>query len=104
MLGHLALAFLTLVLGRVLLRSWSAGALAATAWALSREITQAEYRWIERFGEGLRANMPWWGGLDPAVWSRFGPWLDWLVPAAAAVLIARLAERRSTPPHQRRDE
>jgi hypothetical protein len=29
------------------LHSWAAGAAAAVAWAVSREITQAEYRWIE---------------------------------------------------------
>ena len=25
-----------------------------------RELAQAEYRWIEQFGAGVRANMPWW--------------------------------------------
>ena len=54
----------------------------------SREITQAEYRWIEHFGHGLRANMPWWGGLDPQVWQHADPWLDWLVPLIATVLLA----------------
>jgi hypothetical protein len=33
-----------------------------------REVTQAEYRWIEKFGEGRRINMPWYGGFSPAAW------------------------------------
>lgn len=33
-----------------------------------REHAQAEYRWIERFGHGLRANMPWDGGFRTVVW------------------------------------
>lgn len=71
-----------------LCRSWLAGALAASAWFISREITQAEYRWIEAFGGGLRRNMPWWGGFDYRVWQSADPWLDWLVPSAAAIGLA----------------
>ena len=94
MLAHLALAVAIQLLGRLALRSWWAGALAASAWAIAREITQAEYRWIERFGDGLRANMPWWGGLDPAVWGKLDPWFDWSLPTFCVFLIALLAERR----------
>jgi len=65
-----------------------AGACAAIAWAVAREVTQAEYRWIERFGGGLRANMPPWGGFDPAVWGKVDPWLDWLGPAVAVIAVA----------------
>lgn len=50
----------------LILRSWGSDAAAASAWVISREITQAEYRWIEQFGGGLRANLPWWGGFDLA--------------------------------------
>jgi hypothetical protein len=69
-------------------RSWFAGAAAASAWAISREITQAEYRWIEQFGGGLRANMPWWGGLDPSVWPKPDQWLDWIIPTAVTFALA----------------
>jgi hypothetical protein len=71
-----------------LTRSHWAGACAAIAWAVAREVTQAEYRWIERFGGGLRANMPWWGGLDGRVWAKADPWLDWLAPAVAVIAVA----------------
>ena len=57
---------------------WLGGALACTWW-LAREHTQAEYRWIERFGHGKRANLPWWGGFDPRIWDAASV-LDWLVP------------------------
>ena len=95
MVGHIILAVLTQLAGRGLFRSWAAGAAAACAWAVSREITQAEYRWIEHYGGGLRANMPWWGGLDPKVWQNVDPWLDWAVPSLTVVAIAVLAERAS---------
>jgi len=44
------------------------GFLAGCAVCLMREITQQEYRWIERFGAGRRANMPVLAGL------RFWEW------------------------------
>lgn len=87
MLSHIAVALLIQFVGRVTHKSWSAGAFAAASWAISREITQAEYRWIEAFGGGHRANMPWWGGLDAAVWNKVDPWLDWMVPCALVTVI-----------------
>jgi hypothetical protein len=95
MVEHLVLAFLIQLLVRLLLGSWSAGALAACAWAISREITQAEYRWIELYGSGLRANMPWWGGLDLRVWGRPDPWLDWILPSVAVWAVASYARWRA---------
>ena len=56
------------------------GAAAGSLAFLMREITQAEYRWIEQFGDGKRANMPLLGGLDKRVWT-FKSLLDWIVPA-----------------------
>ena len=87
-LAHLVLAVMLQLLVVSLCKSWMAGALVASAWAISREITQAEYRWIELYGRGLRANMPWWGGLDLRVWQRLDPWLDWLLPTILVLAIA----------------
>jgi hypothetical protein len=94
-LGHLILAALMQLLVVGLCANWLAGALAASAWAISREITQAEYRWIEQFGGGLRANMPWWSGFDLRVWQRLDPWLDWLLPTLLVATLALIARRRS---------
>lgn len=94
MLGHLALALAMQLAIALPTRNWWAGAAAASAWAIAREITQAEYRWIERFGEGLRANMPWWGGFDARVWTTADQWLDWTVPTAAVIAVAWLVGRR----------
>jgi hypothetical protein len=94
MIQHIAVALLTQAAVALPLRSWAAGAAAATAWAISREVTQAEYRWIEQFGAGRRANMPWWGGFDPAVWQRADPWLDWIVPTLAVTGVALAMNRR----------
>ena len=75
-------------------RSWWSGALVASAWAVSRELTQAEYRWIEWFGDGRRANMAWWGGFDLRVWPKADQWLDWIAPTLLVIAIAWWMERR----------
>lgn len=59
------------------------GGIAACVWWAAREHTQAEYRWIVLYGDGLRSNMPWWGGFDPRVWRKTDPWLDMLLPVVA---------------------
>ena len=100
MLKHILLAIMLQLAVFTLLRSWWAGAIAAAAWSISREITQAEYRWIEQFGSGLRANMPWWGGFDLRVWHRLDPWLDWAVPCLTVVAIALIAGWRADSPVQ----
>ena len=97
MVEHIVLAMAIQAAGLLLLRSWWAGAFAACAWAISREITQAEYRWIEQFGAGLRQNMPWWGGFDLRVWQRPDPWLDWLVPCLTVGTIALIASWKKSP-------
>ncbi|MNR58175.1 hypothetical protein D3C85_1791080 [compost metagenome] len=68
--------------------NWWIGAALACTWWLAREHTQAEYRWIEQFGQGLRAHMPWWGGFDPRAWTM-GSALDLAAPIAvcAAILL-----------------
>ena len=88
MIGHIVLAILLQLATFLLWRSWGAGAAVASAWAIAREVTQAEYRWIEHLGHGLRANMPWWGGFDIRVWQHPDPWLDWMAPSAVTVGIA----------------
>ena len=92
MIDHIVLALLIQLIIRAILRNWWAGAASSIAWAVSREITQAEYRWIEHYGAHLRANMPWWGGLDPRVWQYADPWLDWIVPSIAVIAVAAVAQ------------
>ena len=95
MIGHIILALALMGIVRLLSRSWIGGAAAASTWAIAREITQAEYRWIEAYGSGLRRNMPWWGGLDLRVWQHADPWLDWIVPTVVAIALAVVLDRRS---------
>lgn len=71
---------------------WWLGAFAASMFFIGREITQAEYRWIAVFGHGRRANMPWWGCFDPAVWNLKSVG-DILLPVIATVLLAFLITR-----------
>ena len=61
---------------------WLSGGIAACIWFIAREHTQAEYRWIEKFGNGLRKNMPQWGGFDYRVWNTASA-LDFIAPVIA---------------------
>lgn len=90
MLEHIAIALLIQIAAVLVVRDWFAGAAVASAWTISRELTQAEYRWIELYGGGLRANMPWWGGLDSRVW-HFDALLDWVLPCAVVIAAAMAA-------------
>ena len=64
---------------------WLGGALAVGIFA-GREHAQAEYRWIERYGSDLRANMPWHGGFQGRVWSAKSL-VDFLLPFTAVCVI-----------------
>lgn len=86
--SHPAIALAMLVTIGILTANWWAGAAFGTAFFIGRETTQAEYRWIEKYGQGKRSNMPFWGGFDPRVWNTFKPWLDWLLPTAMVLAIA----------------
>lgn len=66
--------------------NWWLGGVLACCWFIAREHTQAEYRWIERFGQGLRANMPGWGGFDPRAWT-WASVLDWAAPMLACAAL-----------------
>lgn len=69
---------------------WGIGGALGCQWFLAREHTQAEYRWIAKFGNGKRANMPWWGGFDPRAWDVAST-LDWLVPVVACTAVYVIA-------------
>lgn len=75
-------------------RNWWAGALLACGYFIGRELAQAEYRWIEQFGEGLRANAPWWAAFDPKVWTRADQLADVLGPLVTTGALAIFMQRR----------
>lgn len=69
--------------------AWLGGLLGAWGF-IFREQAQAEYRWIERYGGGLRANLPWWGAFDPRVWDRHSLVFNLALPVAVAVSVVVL--------------
>lgn len=91
---HIILALAMQATIRRLGGNWWMGAGIASAYFIGRELAQAEYRWIEHFGNGLRANMPWWGPLDLRVWTTLDQWVDWLGPLVATFSLALFATRR----------
>lgn len=90
-LQHIVLALCIQAAIGVTTTNWWAGAGVACAYFIGREVAQAEYRWIERLGSGLRRNMPWWGPLDPRVWTTLDQSVDWLGPILATTVVAWLA-------------
>ncbi|BBC71546.1 conserved hypothetical protein [Altererythrobacter sp. B11] len=90
---HMLLALAVQAAVGLLTRNWWAGAALASAYFIGREVAQAEYRWIELYGHGLRANMPWWGPFDLRVWTKLDQWLDWIGPVLATCGTARFMSR-----------
>jgi hypothetical protein len=78
-------------------RNWWAGAALASGYFIEREFAQAEYRWIEQFGHGLRANMPWWGPFDLRVWPKPDQWIDWIGPVLVTTAAAVIARKYKQP-------
>jgi len=56
---------------------------------IGREHAQAEYKWIEHYGHGRRANLPWWGWADPRVWNFHSWFWNLTLPVVAVVVIAQ---------------
>lgn len=85
----------------LLTRNWWAGGTLSSCYFIGRELAQAEYRWIEQVGTGLRADMPWHAAFDPRVWQSADQIADWLGPvivtAAIAFAAPRIAARRNRP-------
>ena len=79
-------------------RNWWAGALLACGYFIGRELAQAEYRWIEQFGVGLRANAPWWAALDPKVWTKADQIADAVGPIAATSLLWAIMRSKASAP------
>jgi hypothetical protein len=68
------------------------GCFAASAACIVREITQHEYRWIEAYGRGLRANMPFYEGLKFWDWNAHSI-QETIVAILAAMIFALVAGR-----------
>jgi hypothetical protein len=84
-LEHSAYALLFMAIIGLLTGNWFAGACFGSAFFVGREHAQAEYRVIEHFYEGKRANMPWHGGFERRAWNVKGI-LDFVLPIAATAI------------------
>lgn len=59
----------------------------SAAFYCGREHAQAEYRAINGFYGGKRANAPWWCGFELRAWDAKSI-LDWMVPVVVAIGVA----------------
>ncbi|MEL0254103.1 MAG: hypothetical protein VW935_19515 [Novosphingobium sp.] len=94
LIEHAIVALVIQALIGLATRNWWAGAALACGYFIGREVAQAEYRWIEQFGQGLRANMPWWGVFDVRVWAKADQWADWIGPIVVTLPAAWAMQRR----------
>jgi hypothetical protein len=78
-LEHSAYALLFMATIGMLIGNWFAGACFGAAFFLGREHAQAEYRVIQKFYDGKRANMPWYGGFELRGWNLKSI-LDFVLP------------------------
>ena len=85
-MGHLIATLIAQIAYGLATSDWLTGGVFAAALFVGREHAQAEYRWIERYGLGLRANMPWTGGFQPRVWNTKSI-LDWALPCAGVAVL-----------------
>jgi len=89
---HLAHPVIALVLQAIIglvSGDWWTGAAAGSFYFVGREYAQAEYRNIEHNYDGRRANMPYFGGLEPRAWTLKGL-LDFILPSIAVTVVAFL--------------
>jgi hypothetical protein len=84
-LEHSAYALLFMAIIGLLTSNWFAGACFGSAFFVGREHAQSEYRVIQKFYEGKRANMPWYGGFEPRGWDVKSI-LDFVLPIVATTV------------------
>tara|TARA_R110000868_G_C10960758_1_gene768465 strand:+ start:1000 stop:1275 length:276 start_codon:yes stop_codon:yes gene_type:complete len=84
---HAAVALLLQAAIALATGDWWLGAALGVGLFAGREHAQAEYRWIEHYGSGRRANMPWYGGFQPKAWTGKAV-LDVVLASAAVVAVA----------------
>jgi hypothetical protein len=89
---HAVITLIIQIIVGLVFNNWWFGGLCATLFYISREHTQAEYRWIATFGNGKRANMPWWGGFDTRAWNVKSV-LDWAAPLATSLGVYFLMDK-----------
>ena len=90
-LEHSGYALLFMAIIGLLTGNWLAGACFGSAFFVGREHAQAEYRVIQKYYDGKRANMPWYGGYEPRGWDRKSL-LEWVLPSIAVIVVAVFME------------
>ena len=85
---HLMIALTVQAVLGWLTGNWWAGAALGAGIFIGREHAQAEYKWIKLYGQGRRANLPWWGWADPRVWDVHSWWWNLTLPVLAVVAVA----------------
>jgi hypothetical protein len=70
---------------------WFVGGLIPSVFFVGREHAQAEYRWIEKYGQWRRYNLKWHHVFDKRIWNVHSFWWNLCAPICANVTIFLLA-------------
>lgn len=89
-MNHTLIALAVQGIVYLLLGSAIVGAALAIGVFFGREHAQAEYRWIERFGDGKRANWNWNNIFTSKIWSVDSLVWDFLLPSIVVIGVACL--------------
>ena len=84
----LAFVFIGFLCGHPML-----AAVMISSYLIGREFAQAEYRWIEHYGEGVRENLSVLSIMDRRVWDVHSWFWNLILPIAIACALAGFLSR-----------
>lgn len=91
-LYHSVIAIIVQFLCWLILDSFVCGAFCASAIFIGREHAQAEYRWIEKYGQWRRYNLRWHNVFDRRIWDVHSFWWNLSFPIIVVATVAVVAE------------
>jgi hypothetical protein len=72
--------------------AWIVGGMLPAAVFIGREHAQAEYRWIEKYGQWRRYNLRWHNVFDKRIWDVHSFWWNLTFPIIVVAAVAIAAE------------
>lgn len=91
-LNHALLCIAVQFAGGIMFGQWDIFAAFSVLFFAGREHAQAEYRWIEKYGGGRRANMKWQNAFEFKVWDFHSFWWNLTFPIIVVAAVAVVAE------------
>ena len=91
-LKHAAISVAIQLLIGICFGAWIIGGMLPVAFFIGREHAQAEYRWIEKYGQWRRYNLRWYNVFDKRIWDVHSFWWNLTFPIIVVAAVAIAAE------------